>query len=132
MEMLSKEFNIRQDKHQELVDQLHKVWRDGKKIPFGVDWFPLMWDYKVGISEGIISQKFIEKEMRNPEIDFQQEYCCKFTSTYTSAIPVESLTFLDSREKGYVEPIDLNEMTEDMVEPDYEKDYDKDADVTMA
>lgn len=132
MDILSKEFNIRADKHQEITDRINELWRQGKKIPETLDWFPLMWDYKVGIAEGIISQKFIEKEMRNPEIDFQQEYCCKFTSTYTSAIPVESLTFLDSTAKDYVEPIDLNEMTEDMVEPDYEKDYDKDSDMTMA
>jgi len=132
MELLSKKFNIREDKHQEITDRINELWRQGKKMPEELDWFPLMWDYKVGIKEGIISQKFIEKEMRNPEIDFQQEYCCKFTSTYTSAIPVESLTYLDPNEKGYKEPMDINEMTDDMVEPDYEKDYDPEADVTMA
>ena len=76
MDILSKEFNIRADKHQEIVDCLHKMWRGGKKLPEILDWFPLMWDYKVGIAEGIISQKYIEKEMRNPEMDFQQEFCC--------------------------------------------------------
>lgn len=124
MALLSKKFNIRQDKHQDIVDQINKLWRTNKKIPSELDWFPLMWDYKVGIKEGIISQKFIEREMRNPEIDFEQEYCCKFTSTYTSAIPTESLTFMDPNAKDYKEPIDLNELTEDMVEPNYDDESD--------
>jgi len=121
MTNLSKKFNIRRDKHQEIVDELHRLWRSGKKMP-EIDWFPLMWDVNVGIREGIISEKFIEKERRNPEIDFDQEYMCKFTSTYTSAIPTESLTFKDTTDKDYKPSIDLNAMTEDMVEPDYTDD----------
>jgi hypothetical protein len=123
MENLSKEFNIRQDKHQQIVDELHRLWREGKKMP-QIDWFPLMWDVNVGIKEGIISEKFIEKEKRNPEIDFEQEYMCKFTSTYTSAIPTDSLTFLDPNATDYKEPIDINAITDDMVEPNYDDESD--------
>ena len=123
---LSKEFGVRRDRHQTIVDQLHSLWRKGKKMP-QIDWFPLMWDYKLGLKEGILSQKFIDKELRNPEIDFAQEYEGKFTSTYTSAIPTESLTFMDENAKDYVKPIDLNEMTDDMIEPN----YDEDAELTM-
>src|SRR3989338_1177630 len=74
MEMLAKQFNMRVDNHQSLVDKLHRLWHDNK-IAFELDWFPLMWDYKVGIKEGIISEKLINREKRNVEIDFAQEYC---------------------------------------------------------
>lgn len=110
MEMLAKQFNMRVDNHQALVDKLHRLWHN-KKISFELDWFPLMWDYNVGIKEGIISEKFINREKRNVEIDFAQEYEGKFTSTYTSAIPSDVLTFLDPKDPNYVEPIDLNKLT---------------------
>lgn len=124
MKDLSKKFGIRIDKHQQIVDQLHNLWRSGKKMPDKLDWFPLMWDYKIGLQEGILSQKFIDKELRNPEIDFSQEYCAAFTSTYTSAIPTDSLTFMDPNSQDYKEPIDLNDLTEDMIEPNYDDESD--------
>lgn len=110
MELLSKQFKMKLDNHQGMVDKLHELWHKNK-IPFEMDWFPLMWDYKVGIKAGIISEKFINREKRNPAIDFAQEYEGKFTSTYTSAIPSDVLTFLDPTDPKYVEPIDLNKLT---------------------
>lgn len=110
MELLSKQFNMRIDNHQTLVDKLHTLWHKDK-IGFEFDWFPLMWDYNTGIKEGIISEKFIKREKRNVEIDFAQEYGCKFTSTYTSAIPSDVLTFKDTTDSKYVKSIDLNVLT---------------------
>lgn len=112
MELLAKQFKMRLDDHQKMVDKLHELWHK-QKIAFEMDWFPLMWDYRVGIKHGIISEKFINREKRNQEIDFAQEYEGKFTSTYTSAIPSDVLSFKDTADPKYTKSINLNEMTEE-------------------
>ena len=106
MEILSKQFNMKITEHQQLVDHLLYLWKNKKKIPFDVDWFPLMIDYTEGIKAGVISEKFIKEQKRDPNLDFNQEYCCKFTSTYTQAIDVSNLQTLPP-EKGEVESQDL-------------------------
>ena len=106
MEILSKQFHMNITEHPRLVDHLHYLWKNKKKIPFDVDWFPLMVNYTKGIKAGVISEKFIKQEKRDPNLDFNQEYCCKFTSTYTQAIDVSNLQTLPP-EKGEVESQDL-------------------------
>ena len=106
MEILSKQFNMDITKHPQLVDHLSYLCKNNKKIPFDLDWFPLMVDYTEGIKAGVISEKFIEGEKRDPNLDFNQEYCCKFTSIYTQAIDVSNLQTLPP-EKGEVESQDL-------------------------
>lgn len=51
-------------------------------------------DYLEAVKYGVISKEFIEQEKLNPRIDFDQEYCCSFTSSSNAAfIPLESENF---------------------------------------
>jgi hypothetical protein len=106
MKILSKEFNISMTAHQELVDHLVYLWQNKKNLPADLDWFSLMFDYTEGIKAGVLSEKFVETERRNPQLDFDQEYCGKFTSTYTQAIDTSNLQFLP-KEKADDESQDL-------------------------
>lgn len=117
MRILGEYFHIPMTEHQTLVDRINAMWRDGKKIKINVDWWPLMTDYRIGLKHHILSQKYIEKQMRNPKLDFDQEYRCKFTSTYTQAIKTEDLTFKDTTDKEYVRSIDL--LGKDGIDRDY-------------
>ena len=45
----------------------------------------LEYDYTHAVDAGVISKAFIEEEKKNPRIDFQQEYCCAFTSSSNAA-----------------------------------------------
>ena len=51
-------------------------------------------DYTQAVKEGVISKAFIEHEKKNPRIDFEQEYCCAFTSSSNAAfMPLEPDNF---------------------------------------
>jgi len=39
----------------------------------------------------LISKEFIESERKNQRIDFEQEYCCKFTTSATSVFRPEEI-----------------------------------------
>jgi len=39
----------------------------------------------------LLSEEFINNEMKNPKIDFEQEYCCQFTTSNRSAFTVDTL-----------------------------------------
>lgn len=78
-----------------------------QKDDFDLDWYPLMWDYNVGIKHKVLSKKFLESQKKSPKLDFEQEYCCSFTSTYTQAIKPTDLTFKNTKAKDYVKSIDL-------------------------
>ena len=118
MEIISNKLRIPVTNHQEIVDAINKLWEDGKEIDFPVDWWPIMYDYHIGIEEHILSKKFIEKEKRNPKLDFEQEYCCRYTSTYSQAIKTEDLTFKDTLSADYVKSIDL--LGVDGIDRDYD------------
>lgn len=120
MKTLSKNFKItlKDDSHQILVDKLHELWKSGKKIPFTLDWFPLMYDYTVGLKHNILSHKFIEKAKRDPRLDFKQEFCCRFTSTYTSAIDTSNLKFIPDDVERKI-PKDLAVLTGEESDVDY-------------
>lgn len=52
------------------------------------------WDYHHAVDAGVISASFIEEEKKNPRIDFEQEYCCAFTSSSNAAFaPLEPGNF---------------------------------------
>lgn len=93
MEEISKKLGMKRTEEQQLINELHKQWKN-KTLKFKPDWFPLRVNYEVGIQSGILSKVFIEKEKRDPALDFQQEYNCAFTSTYTQAIDVSNLKTL--------------------------------------
>ncbi len=117
MRILGQYFKIPMTEHQTLVDKINLMWKRGQKIEIDVDWWPLLVTYKVGIRHNILSKKFIEKEKRNPKLDFEQEYNGKFTSTYTQAIKTEDLTFKDTSSKEYRRSIDL--LGKDGINRDY-------------
>jgi len=51
-------------------------------------------DYTQAVAEGVIAKAFIEHEKKNPRIDFDQEYCCAFTSSSNAAfLPLEASYF---------------------------------------
>ena len=51
-------------------------------------------DYHEALESGVISREFIEQEKLNPRIDFDQEYCCAFTSSSNAAFsPLEDSNF---------------------------------------
>ncbi len=106
MKILSKEFNMSVTDYQKLVDRNLYLWQNNKKLPSDLDWFPLMFGYMEGIKARVLSEKFIKTEKRNPSLDFDQEYCCKFTSTYTQAIDTSNLQKLPP-EKAEKESQDL-------------------------
>jgi len=85
---------------------LAKLWKD-LNASSKIDWYPLMWDYTEGIRYKVVSEKYLEIQKQNPKIDFDQEYCCSFTSSYTQAIPTEALYFKDENASDYKESIDL-------------------------
>ena len=110
MDQLSQLFGIPINNQQELVDTLHQKLKQHELVDVEIDWYPLMYDYRIGIKENILSQKYIEKQKRNPKLDFAQEYECKFTSTYTQAIPPEDINYLDPEAPDYEKPINYGDL----------------------
>ena len=51
----------------------------------------LNFSYEVALGK-LFSQDFIDSEKNNPEIDFEQEYCCKFSTTSGSVFKDEDIT----------------------------------------
>ena len=49
----------------------------------------LQYNYQKAMDAGLLDAKFIAEERRNPKIDFEQEYNCKFTSTLSAAFEEE-------------------------------------------
>jgi len=65
-------------------------------------YYPMFYDYKIGVKYGVISKKFIQLEKKNPKIDFAQEYEGQFTSTYNAALPpLEQQNFTDTTEDEF-------------------------------
>ena len=50
-----------------------------------LDWFPMMTNYQEGLKYKILSQSFIDKMKRDPNVDFGQEYNTQFTSVKSAA-----------------------------------------------
>jgi len=51
-------------------------------------------DYTVSMGK-LLDEATIEAEKRNPKIDFQQEYCCKFTTSLTSVFKEEDIIYTE-------------------------------------
>jgi hypothetical protein len=89
---LRKRFNTQDD---------WKVIRGLKTNNISLDWYPLMWDYNQGIKYKVLSAKYLESQKKSPKLDFRQEYCCDFTSNYSSFMNRSDLTFKDKTSKNY-------------------------------
>lgn len=62
----------------------YNYWQDAQTGK-NKSWHTMQWDHTEGVKYGVISQKYIQEQKSNTRIDFEQEYCCKFTSTATAA-----------------------------------------------
>ena len=47
-------------------------------------------DYTVSLGK-LLTKDFIDREKKNPKIDFRQEYCCDFTTSNTAAFDREKV-----------------------------------------
>ena len=69
----------------------------------------LLFSYETSVKYKVISQQFIEDEKANVEVDFDQEYRGKFTTSKNAAFDDDEIQFLDEGEGS----IDLTMMLED-------------------
>lgn len=83
-EIFKKPVSWAMENHQGLVNMLWQNLKEASKLTY----FPLMTDYTVGLREKILSQKFIDKMKNDPNLDFEQEFCCKFTTSQTAAFEI--------------------------------------------
>lgn len=65
------------------------------------EYFKLEYDYTSAIEEGLMTQQFIDKEKNNPEIDWEQEYCCKFTTSNSAVFKEGSVVYLPEQVTDY-------------------------------
>jgi len=100
MTPLRKRYNTQDDF--QVIDYL-------KNDDVSLDWYPLMWDYNQGVACNVLSKKYLNSQRNSPKLDFEQEYCCSFTSSYNSAIKLSDLTFKNKSDKDYTPSMDLLE-----------------------
>lgn len=61
------------------------------------EYWKLEFPYQVALNS-LFSQDFIDSEKNNPEIDFEQEYCCKFTTSSGSVFTDNDIgTYIESQ-----------------------------------
>lgn len=82
---------------------LEKLKNDNVKL----NWYPLRWDYHEGVRCKVLSESYLNLQKQSPNLDFEQEYCCSFTSSYNQAIKTEDLTFKDKNAKDYKPSVNL-------------------------
>jgi len=58
----------------------------------GSEYHKLEQPYTVSLGK-LLDKKFIETEQKNPRIDFEQEYCCKFTTSLSGAFKEDEIMF---------------------------------------
>lgn len=69
----------------------------------------LLFSWETAVKYKVISKQFIEDEKANVEVDFDQEYCGKFTTSKNAAFDDDEIQFLPEGEGS----IDLSVMIED-------------------
>ena len=71
---------------------LEQLWAD--KDPQRLLYYPLQWDCSEGIKYGVLSEQYIQDQIEDPEVDHEQEYFCKFTTTQSAALDLSNLQYL--------------------------------------
>lgn len=66
----------------------------------------LLFSWESSVKYNVISRQFIEDEKANIEVDFDQEYCGKFTTSKNAAFDDDEIKFLEEGESS----IDLSSM----------------------
>ena len=67
-------------------------WELAEKIGGPNEYHVLTQPYQVALDK-LITPEFIEQEKHNPTIDFEQEYCCKFTTSLTSVFKEDDVNY---------------------------------------
>lgn len=67
-------------------------WELAEKVEGANEYHVLTQPYTVALDK-LISKEFIESEKHNPKIDFEQEYCCKFTTSLSSVFKEEDIRY---------------------------------------
>lgn len=67
----------------------YDVWQDAIKGKNA--FYPYQVNYEEPVRCGVLSKKFIEEQKYDSRIDFEQEYCCKFTSSSNAIFTEEML-----------------------------------------
>ena len=70
-------------------------WELGDRGPHGKskDYKYIEQPHTISIGK-LLDKEFIEEERKNPKIDFDQEYCCKFTTSLTSVFEEEDIRYV--------------------------------------
>lgn len=73
----------------------YKLWKGGieaeqNNSPY--EWHRMEYDYTCALGK-LLTKEFIESERRNPEIDFEQEYECKFTTSGSAAFKEDEVIY---------------------------------------
>lgn len=82
-------------------------------------WAIKEWDYTFGLKAGILSEKYLKTEKANLRVDFNQEYCCKFTSTVSGVFREEDISILPD---DAIQPVDYRVLIGNRDETVPEKD----------
>ncbi len=98
-------------------------WMDLKEGKMS-SWHIEEWDYNEGLEVGILSQKYIDDQKANIRVDFDQEYCCKFTSSVHAIFRPEDINILpdDAKQPEDYAAIIKNYYKQKMQERDEEFD----------
>ena len=67
-------------------------WQLAEKVDGPNEYTVLTQPYTVSMGK-LLDETFIENEKKNTTIDFEQEYCCKFTTSLTSVFKEEDVRF---------------------------------------
>lgn len=86
-------------------------------------WELLQFDYTYGLKYGVLSKKFIQEQRKNIRVDFNQEYCCKFTSTVSGVFKEEDIVLLPESERVSIDLRTLINQKDDTVPEREEIDY---------
>ncbi len=64
------------------------------------EYYKLEQPYTVAMGK-LLDEKTIANEKKNPTIDFEQEFCCKFTTSLTGAFKEEDVNFVEQKIDDY-------------------------------
>ena len=68
----------------------YEEYRSAQKNLNEFKWLEQPYTVAVG---GLLSRQFIDNERKNPKIDFEQEYMCKFTTSQSAAFTEQTIKY---------------------------------------
>src|SRR6185437_1194760 len=83
----------------------YDITMDAKSVPKKNHYHYIEVDYTEALKYGVLSKEYIERQKKDPRVDFPQEYMCRFTTTKRAAIPEDEIQVITDPEK---QPEDLS------------------------